>query len=260
MFIDTHTHLAHSKFEEDPAQSVEERISAATAAGVTHLIHIACHPSEWEEGVNLIKTYPQVSLVAGIHPHDAAAQPLPPALNTLQTLIPHLVGIGETGLDYFYNNSPVPDQKESFHAHLELAKSAGLPTVIHTRDAEADTIEILKQHAGAPFVLHCFSGTRWLAEEALALGGYLSFSGILTFNKAQEIQEVAKLCPRDKALLETDAPYLAPSPHRGKRNEPAFLPNTAKKLADLWGSDVAEVAQITTANAHKLFTKLPSGV
>jgi TatD DNase family protein len=295
MLIDTHCHLHHRRYHEElPALSAQEYLANAQRAGVGQLISIACRRAEWAGALAFASEHPtQVGVVCGIHPNDAGAEPIlsstditlwseaekgaqngqggyggrkaatgatlappEPPLSPLLARHSRLVGVGETGLDYHYNYTEKSIQIKSFHAHLEVAKQLKLPAVIHTREAESDTIQILREYPSQPFVLHCFSGTRWLAEEGLAIGGYLSFSGILTFKNAIEIKEIAKSAPRDKVLLETDAPYLAPNPKRSFRNESKYLTYTAEVLADLWQCSQSEVAKITTTNAKRLFSRL----
>ena len=257
MLIDTHAHPLHSKFADAPAQDLAAYLQTAQAAGVGKVLGVACRREEWQPMLAAAQSDPMLKVLAGVHPHDADEAITEVELNMLAQN-PLVVGLGETGLDYHYPDiAPRAEQHASFHRHLQAANKFGLPAVIHTRDAEADTVAILREHPGTAFVLHCFSGTAWLAEQGLEMGGYLSFSGILTFGKsATEITEVARTAPRDRVLLETDAPYLAPAPHRGKRNSSALLPHTAQYLADLWQVGTAEVAAITTANAKRLFTRL----
>ena len=260
MLIDTHTHLQHRRFaQEEPAITADELITKAADAGVTQLINIACRRSEWQPALDLSAKYPQVKIAAGIHPQDVTEDA---PLVTEQELLaiarnPDVVALGETGLDYFYENSPKSEQHASFHTHLNAASKAGLPVVIHTRDAEEDTVAILNEHKNTPFVFHCFTGTEWLAGQGVSLGGYISFSGILTFKKSQALRDIAASLPRDRVLLETDAPYLAPEPYRSKRNASFFMPHTAQVLANIWQVSREDVAQITTANARRLFTRLP---
>ncbi len=259
MFIDSHTHLQHRKYtEEEPHLTAQQLLTLAQEAGVTQLINIACWRDEWAPAIALSAQFPQVSIAAGIHPQDVASGPLT-TVEELTALAanPSVVALGETGLDYFYENSPKAQQQASFHTHLEAAKATGLPVVIHTRDAEADTVAILKEHRNVPFVLHCFTGTPWLAGQGVELGGYISFSGILAFKKSQELRDIAANLPRDKVLLETDAPYLSPDPFRGKRNMPAYLPHTAQVLANVWQTSLPDVAQITSTNTRRLFSRLP---
>lgn len=258
MFIDTHTHLQHRRYrEEEPQITSAELIAEAQKANVTQLINIACWRPDWAPALALSAEFSQVKTVIGIHPQDVAEDKLVTEAELLAlTDNPHIVAFGETGLDYYYENSPKSAQHASFHTHLNASATAGLPVVIHTRDAEEDTVKILKDHPGVPFVLHCFTGTQWLAGQGIDLGGYVSFSGILTFKKSQELRDIAASLPRDKVLLETDAPYLAPEPYRSKRNASYLLPHTAQVLANVWQTSVEDVAQITTANARRLFTRL----
>jgi TatD DNase family protein len=256
--IDSHTHLLHSRFQsEEPALSTAQLISTATAAGVTNMVNIACRRAEWLPSLNICKTHPEVFMAAGIHPQDVAEEELI-KLDELLAVAenPKVVALGETGLDYFYENSPKSQQHASFHTHLEACEKTGLPAVIHTRDAEADTIAILKEHPNTQFVFHCFTGTLWLAEQGIALGGYISFSGILTFKKSNELRDIAASLPRDKVLIETDAPYLAPDPFRGKRNAPHLLPHTCMTLAKVWQCSTEEAAKITANNTRRLFSRM----
>lgn len=257
--IDSHTHLMHGRFQsEEPALTTAQLISTATAAGVTHMVNIACRRAEWQPSLGLCQTHPEVFMAAGIHPQDVAEEDLI-QLHELLAVSENqkVVALGETGLDYFYENSPRSQQHASFHTHLEACEKTGLPAVIHTRDAEEDTIAILKEHPKANFVLHCFTGSSWLAGQGVALGGYISFSGILTFKKSNELRDIAASLPRDKVLIETDAPYLAPDPFRGKRNAPHLLPHTCMALAKVWQLSTEETAKITADNTHRLFSRIP---
>jgi TatD DNase family protein len=198
----------------------------------------------------------------GVHPHEAATEGPLCDLARLEELSRHpkVVGFGETGLDFFYDHSPRAAQEASFRLHCEAARKFGLPVVVHTRDADEDTRRILvEEQIKGPFtgLIHCFSSGNKLADFALEIGFYLSFSGILTFKKAEALQEVAKAVPLDRILIETDAPYLAPMPFRGKRNQPAYVPRIAAKIAELKGLPIIEVEAATTANFHRLFTKVP---
>ncbi len=261
MFIDTHTHLQHHRFQtEEPAVTTEFLLEEARKASVTQLITIACRREEWAPALQVAVQNPkQVAVAVGIHPQDVAedAPVITPEELCELAQNPHVVALGETGLDYFYQSTPREMQIESFHNHMLAAKTSGLPVVIHTRDAEEDTATILAEHTGTPFVLHCFTGTPWLAQKGIDLGGYVSFSGILTFKKSQELRDIAASLPRDKVLIETDAPYLAPEPFRSKRNASFYLPHTAQVLANVWQTSVEDVAHITTANARRLFSRLP---
>jgi TatD DNase family protein len=193
----------------------------------------------------------------GVHPHEAKTGV---EQGDLYERLKHftqfekVIALGETGLDYYYEHSPKAEQQEAFQTHIRLAKETGLPLIVHTRDAEEDTIDLLKAEKGnVTGVIHCFSGSQWLAEQSLELGLYISVSGIATFNKAQDIRDTIKTTPLDRILLETDAPYLAPVPKRGKRNEPSFMIQTAQVVADLKGVSMEELAEVTTGNFERLF-------
>lgn len=256
--IDSHTHLMHSRFQsEEPALSTAQLVSTATAAGVTHMVNIACRRAEWQPSLQACQTHPELFMAAGIHPQDVAEED-PIQLAELLAIAqnPKVVALGETGLDYYYENSPKAQQHASFHTHLQACEQTGLPAVIHTRDAEADTVAILKEHPKARFVLHCFTGTPWLAEQGVNLGGYISFSGIFTFKKSTELRAIAASLPRDKVLIETDAPYLAPEPFRGKRNAPHLLPHTCATLAQVWQCSTEDAAKITADNTRHLFSRM----
>jgi TatD DNase family protein len=239
--VDSHCHLDSEQFDAD-RQAV---IGRARAAGVDTLVAIGLRPA-----LDLAGADDNIYAVVGVHPHEAAQA------SGLETapLLSHakVVAVGEIGLDYHYDFSPRDVQRAVFEHQLELAKEANLPVVIHTREAWADTISILKQHGPSRGIFHCFSGGTAEAEEALALGFHLSFSGIITFPKADEIRAAARLAPLDRILVETDAPYLAPIPFRGKRNEPAYVVHTARRLAELRGLSFAEIAAVTTANWKRL--------
>lgn len=255
--IDSHTHFLHRRFhEEEPPLTPEQILANATQAGVTHLIGIACRRDEWGPYLAFAQNHPHVAVAAGIHPQDVEEGALIQA-EELQTLAqsPKVVALGETGLDYHYDTAPKTAQWQSFHTHLKVAEEQGLPAVIHTRDAEADTLQILSEHKAA-FVLHCFTGSRDMAEKAVEQGGYISFSGILTFKKSQELRDIAAALPREKVLIETDAPYLAPEPFRGKRNQSSLLPHTAQMLASVWQLPLTETVKITVENTLRLFPRL----
>jgi TatD DNase family protein len=257
MFIDTHAHPLHSKFTEQAPLGIAEYLAQAQAAGVGQVLGVACRRTEWVPMLAACAQYPNLKAIAGVHPHDADEHITAAELAELAAN-PYVVAFGETGLDNHYPDiASAADQEASFHRHLEAAHQHNLPVVVHTRDAEERTIGILREHPGVPFVLHCFSGSPWLADEGLALGGYLSFSGIMTFGKsAQTLCNIAAHAPRSRVLIETDAPYLAPAPHRGQRNTSALLPHTAHVLANLWQMGMPELGALTTANAQRLFTRL----
>jgi TatD DNase family protein len=239
--VDSHCHLDGEQFNADRA----EVIARARAAGVETLVAIGLQPA-----LDLADSDAGIYAVVGVHPHEAAkstGEETAPLLSH-----PKVVAVGEIGLDYHYDFAPRDVQRAVFERQLKIARSAGLPVVIHTREAWDDTVAILKQHGPGRGIFHCFSGGPAEAEEALALGYHLSFSGILTFPKAEEIRQAALLAPLDRLLVETDAPYLAPIPFRGKRNEPAYVVHTARRLAELRGLPLDELAAVTTANWKRL--------
>ena len=255
MLIDSHCHLDYWATEELPAL-----LDRARAAGVGELVSIGTSLEQSRTIIALVNDLQAVWCTVGIHPHQAAEQP-PPDPVALAALAAHpkVIGIGEAGLDYFYDKAPRDLQQEVFRRQIRAARLAGLPICIHTRDAEADTARILAEErdAGGPFdfLLHCFSSGRGLAEAAVAMGGHVSFSGILTFPKSDALRAIAADLPADRLLVETDAPYLAPVPHRGQRNEPAFVAHTAATLAKLRGLEPAALAALTTGNFRRLFAR-----
>ncbi len=262
-FIDSHCHLNYKDFDDENIDSVLKR---AADVGVKAFLNICTDIEEADKIIATAEKYLQVFASIGVHPHDAE-----PGLKTLSSkeltkwLVkkaahPKVIALGETGLDFFYDNSPRDHQKEALRAHIEAAKITKLPLIIHTRAANKETIDILKEAAGdITGVIHCFSETKWLADEALKLGFYISIPGIITFKKSQGLRDIVMELPLDRLLLETDAPFLAPTPHRGKRNEPAFMIETAKILADLKGVTLQEIGDITSKNFQKLFTKADVG-
>jgi TatD DNase family protein len=254
MLIDSHCHLDY--FQGEDRAGV---LARAAAAGVGEMVTIGTRLTQSDVVRAIAEGQPNVWCTVGVHPHNAAELPVPtPEAIAAEARHPKVIGIGESGLDYFYDKAPRDVQQASFRAHIRAARLAGVPLAIHARDADADIIAILREeHAGGAFafLLHCFSSTRVLAEAALALGGYVSFSGILTFPRSQENREIARDVPRERLLVETDAPYLAPVPFRGKRNEPGYVPHTAKVLAELHDMSPEGMAELTTANFRRLFTK-----
>lgn len=255
MWVDSHCHLNFADFREDFAAVVER----ARASGVRYFLNISCRFEEFEDVGEIARTHPDFFASVGIHPHETTPtqEKFPDWYQRLTTALqqPKVVALGETGLDYYYNNSTHEDQEAFFRSHCALSLEHDLPLIIHTRDAEEDTMRILRDYPGVRGVFHCFSGSAWLAEEALQRGFYLSFSGIVTFKKAEDLRAVAEKTPLDRLLVETDAPYLAPVPHRGKRNEPAFVVETGKFLAELKGIEPHVFAEQTTQNFFKVFTK-----
>ena len=256
MLIDSHCHLDYYTADELPGV-----LARAAAAGVGEMVTIGTTFAQAATTIRLAETHANVWATVGVHPHHAAEAeiPTPEALAALVAAHPRVIGIGESGLDYFYDRAPRDVQQANFRAHIRAARLAGVPLAIHARDADADIAEILRDERDRggdfAFLLHCFSSSRALAEAAIALGGFVSFSGILTFPKSQEIRDIARDVPADRLLVETDAPYLAPVPVRGKRNEPANVAHTAAMLAGVRGLGVAVLADLTTANFRRLFTK-----
>lgn len=254
ILIDSHCHLDSQEFDADR----DEVIQRAFDAGVEQMIAIGTGngPPDLEAGVRLAEKYPAFYATAGIHPHDAGKAG-PPDFKNLEALLanPKVVAVGEIGLDYHYDFSPRETQKAVFIEQMAIAAAASKPIVIHTREAWDDTLDLIEQHwtpHGIAGIMHCFSGGPAEAQRALDLGFYLSFGGIVTFPKALNLQEAAKQAPRDRILIETDSPYLAPVPKRGKRNEPALLVHTARKLADLRSESFEELSRLTTTNLRRL--------
>ena len=255
MLVDSHCHL---DFPELSAR-LPDVLSAAARAGVGRILTISTHVRRFETYRALAEAHEAVLCTVGTHPHNAAAEP-DVTVGEIVALSrhPRCVAIGESGLDYFYDNSPREVQQRGFRTHIAAARETGLPLVIHARDADEDMIAILKDEMSVgPYdaVLHCFSSGAELARVGIGLGFYVSFSGILTFKKSEEIRRIAASVPRDRLLIETDAPYLAPEPHRGRTNEPAYVAHTARVLAGVIGVSEAEVAKITTENFYRLFRK-----
>ncbi len=255
MLADSHCHLNYKGLAEDQ-QAVLER---ARARGVTAMLNIATREREWDDVLATAEREPDVWATVGIHPHEADEHPhIDTAKLVARTAHPRVVGIGETGLDYYYDHSDRARQQVSFRAHIAAARETGLPIIIHTRDAEDDTAAILREEMGKgafPGVIHCFTGTGAFADIALDLGFYISISGIVTFKSARELQETAARLPIERLLVETDAPFLAPVPHRGKTGEPAFVADTAAFLATLRGESVEQLQEVTAHNFHNLFSK-----
>jgi TatD DNase family protein len=252
--IDSHCHLDSAEFNDDREAVIERAI----AAGVEHMLAIGTGegPPDLEAGLRLADKYPAFYATVGIHPHDAAKAG-PDDFKRLADLLAHpkVLAIGEIGLDYHYDFSPREVQKSVFTRQMEIAALAKKPIVIHTREAWDDTLALIEQHwapHGIGGIMHCFSGGPGEARRALDVGFYLSFGGIVTFPKALAVQEAAKSAPRDRILIETDAPYLAPVPKRGKRNEPALIVHTARKLAELRGESYEELCDTTAENFRRL--------
>jgi TatD DNase family protein len=255
MLIDSHCHLDYFTPMELP-----EVLARAAAAGVGEMVTIGTTMVQSQGLLGLIEGQGNLWCTVGVHPHHASEAPVPtPEALAELTRHPRVIGIGESGLDYFYDRSPRDVQAENFRAHIRGARLAGLPLAIHARDADADIARILQEERDDggefAFLLHCFSSSRALAETAIGMGGYVSFSGILTFPRSNELREIARDVPAERLLVETDAPYLAPVPFRGKRNEPAHVAHTAKVLADVRGMTPEALAELTTANFRRLFGK-----
>ena len=255
MLVDSHCHLSFPEF----ADEMDAVVARAAAAGVGSLLTICTQLAEFDTVHELAGRYRNVFCSVGVHPHEASgARNLAAATLIELARGPKVVGIGETGLDYYYEHSARDDQQASFRAHIAAARDTGLPLIVHSRSADEDTARILVEETRAgpfPGLIHCFTGGAALAAQALDLGFHISFSGIVTFKNAGDLRAIAAEVPLDRLLVETDAPYLAPVPYRGKRNEPAFVADTAEFLADLRGSAVAALAEATTANFFALFTK-----
>lgn len=255
MLIDSHCHLDFEALAND----IDGVMARAAAAGVTGMVTISTYVEKFSTYAGIAERFGNVWCSVGTHPHHAD-QELHIHTDDLVRLSAHprCVAIGEAGLDYFYDNAPRDAQATGLRRHIAAARITGLPLVIHSRQADDDMAAIIEEETGQgafPFLLHCFTGGVDLARRALALGGYISFSGIVTFKNAEEIREVASFVPADRYLVETDAPYLAPIPHRGQSNEPSFVRHTAEKLAEVRGVALEQVGAETTANFARLFSK-----
>jgi len=253
--IDSHCHLNY----EGLAERQEEILANARAKGVAGFLNISTRQREWNDVISVAEKNPDVWATVGVHPHEADAHPdLGSAALVEAASHPDVIAIGECGLDYYYDKSDRRAQRERFQAHIEASRQTGLPLVVHTREAEADTGEMLEsavKEGGVTGVLHCFTGSAELARKGLDLGFYVSLSGIVTFKNAQDLQETAKWLPAKEMLVETDSPFLAPVPHRGKPCEPAFVADTAAFVAQLRGDELDALAEATTANFFRLFPK-----
>ncbi|WP_210105247.1 TatD family hydrolase [Neorhizobium galegae] len=257
MLIDSHCHLDFADFDAER----DELVSRAHAAGVSQMVTISTRVKKLDTLLALTERYPSVFCSVGTHPNNAGEELDITADDLVRLAQSHekIVAIGEAGLDYFYDTQTPADQQTGFRRHIEAARRTELPLVIHSRSADEDMAQILTEETGKgafPFILHCFSAGQVLADAGVALGGYISFSGILTFPKSEELRAIAKTVPMDRLLVETDAPYLAPKRWRGKRNEPSYVVNTAEVLAAVKGVSYEEMAEITTANAFRCFSKM----
>lgn len=255
MLIDSHCHLDFPELAVDRAGV----LARAKAAGIDGMLTISTRVKRFDEIVAIAEAHPEIWCSVGTHPHQADEE-LDIFAEDLIRLSAHpkCVAIGEAGLDYFYDNAPKAAQAEGLRRHIAASRVTQLPLVIHSRQCDADMAAILREESGQgsfPFVLHCFTAGMDLARTALELGGYISFSGIITFKNAEEIREVAKMVPADRYLVETDAPYLAPIPHRGQTNEPSYVAHTAARVAEVRGIPLEQLGAETTANFFRLFSK-----
>ncbi|MGE0213091.1 MAG: TatD family hydrolase [Parvibaculaceae bacterium] len=255
--VDSHCHLDYPGL----AERLPEVIAAARAADVYLMVSISTRMSSFPQVLAMAEKHPEIYCSVGVHPHNAAEEPDVTVEDFLKaTEHPKVVAIGEAGLDYHYDHAPRDVQAKSFRTQIAAARTAGLPLIVHSREAEDDTARILEEEMGQGAftpLLHCFSSKPVLAVRGLAIGAYVSFSGILTFRNAEDIRAAARLAPQDRVLVETDAPYLAPVPHRGKANEPAFTVHTLERLAEVKGVSRDAMARATSDNFFRLFSKVP---
>jgi TatD DNase family protein len=257
MLIDSHCHLDFPDF----AAELDAVVARARAAGIARLVTICTRVRKFPQVLAVAEKFPEIFCSVGTHPHNAHEElDIDAKALIALTKNPKVVAIGEAGLDYHYDKSPRDAQAQGFRQHIAAARETGLPLVIHSREADADMARILEEETGKgafPAVLHCYTGGRDLAFRAIELGLYIGFTGILTFKNGQDLRDLAKDLPAERILVETDAPYLAPLPYRGKRNEPAFVVETAKVLAATRGVSADEIARQTTDNFFRLFSKVP---
>jgi TatD DNase family protein len=257
MLIDSHCHLDFPDF----AGELDVVVARARTQGIARMVSISTRVKRHDALLAIAERFPDVFCSVGTHPHHAQEEPEVGTKELIErTRHPKVVALGEAGLDYHYDHSPRDLQEKSFRAHIAAARETGLPLVIHAREADPDVAKILTEETGKgafPAVLHCFTGGRDLAMTAIDLGLSISFTGILTFKNSQYLRDIAKELPADRIMLETDAPYLAPGPYRGKRNEPAYVVETAKVLAQVCGNPQEEIARQTTENFFRLFSKVP---
>jgi len=257
MLVDSHCHLDFPDF----APELDAVVERAEAAGVRHMVTISTRVKRHAQILAIAERYPSVTCSVGTHPHHADEELDITAFDLIaRTQHPKVVAIGEAGLDYHYDNSPRDAQEQGFRTHIAAARATQLPLVIHTREADEDCARILENEMGKgpfPAVLHCYTGGAELAHRAVALGCYIGFTGIVTFKNSAALREIAKAVPADRFLIETDAPYLAPLPFRGKRNEPAYVVKVAEVLAEVRGATFDDICRQTTNNFFKLFSKVP---
>jgi len=255
LLVDSHCHLDFDVFDDDRAETIRR----ARDAGVGTLVTICTRVSQFEQIRAIAESDDNIWCSVGTHPHQAEEEArVAPEDLIERSHHPKVIGIGETGLDYYYDNSPRDLQRTSFRAHIAAARDTGLPLIVHTRDADDDMIDILEDEMGKgafPGVLHCFSSGRKLAERALDIGFYISLSGIVTFRNAEELRDIVANVPVDRILVETDSPFLAPIPNRGKRNEPSFVVHTAARIAEIKNIEIETLSRASTDNFFKLFSK-----
>jgi TatD DNase family protein len=260
MLVDSHCHLDRvslAPYDDD----FSSLMSTTLAKGVDHLLCVSIDLESWPAMVALVEDYPQISISVGVHPNDK--ERCEPTVETLLALSQNdkVVAIGETGLDYFHGEGDLDWQRERFREHIRAARAADLPLIIHTRDARSDTLRIMQDEGASEVsgVMHCFTEDWPMAEQALAMGFHISFSGIITFKNAAKLREVVKQVPMERILVETDSPYLAPVPYRGKSNQPIYVRHVAQCVAELKGVSLEAIAQQTTANFYRCFPKAGSG-
>jgi TatD DNase family protein len=253
--VDSHCHLDFDDFGGD----MEAVLARAKESGVERMLTICTRVTKFDQVLAIAAAHDNIRCTVGIHPHEAEQEPDVDVTRLVELAKhPKVVGIGEAGLDYFYDKSPRERQQQVFATHIEASRVSGLPIVVHSRDADEDTVRLLQDGAkkgGLTGVIHCFTSTQYLADAALEMGFYISLSGIVTFKSAGALRDVAKSIPHDRLLVETDSPYLAPIPMRGKRNEPSYVRHTASYVADFLGLSLPDLAQKTTANFDRLFAK-----
>ncbi len=257
MLVDSHCHLDFPDF----AAELDAVVERARSAGIGRMVTISTRVRKFPQVLSVAEKYPDIFCSVGTHPHNAHEElDIDAAALVALTKHPKVVALGEAGLDYHYDKSPRDAQAQGFRQHIAAARETGLPLVIHSREADADMSRILEEETGKgafPAVLHCYTGGRDLAFKAMELGLYIGFTGILTFKNGQDLRDIAKDLPAERILVETDSPYLAPLPYRGKRNEPSYVVNTAKVLAETRGVSEDEIARQTTENFFRLFSKVP---
>lgn len=249
ILFDSHAHLDDAKFDLD----LEEVVEKITSSCVKYVVDVGSNLESSKKAVELSEKYPFLYAAVGVHPCDAEETDL--VFPEIEKLAKHkkVVAIGESGLDYYWDDCPKDIQKASFIKHIELASKLNLPLIVHNRDAHGDTLQILKEHRPEKAIIHCFSGSPEMAKELCKMGYYISFAGAVTFKNARSLPDAVKVVPRDKLLVETDSPYLTPEPFRGKRNDPSFVSYTAQKIAEILDVSYEEIAKITCENARRIY-------